>query len=130
MHNMTLMHLSIACPMVPLGDGGDLTRVGVKCILNPHPGRDEIVQQPHPSTRGDHSADWRRSKCPTSPPYPTLWSNSPPWAKQSGEIPHGLRVPGRVARGGGGEGTPELAIDRGITLVLQVLQARTVHGEI
>ena len=30
------------------GDGGDLTRVGVKCILNPHPGTDEMVKQPHP----------------------------------------------------------------------------------
>ena len=27
---------------------GDLTRVGVKYILNPHPGTNEMVKQPHP----------------------------------------------------------------------------------
>ena len=43
------------------GGGGG----GVKCIPNPHPGTDEVVKQPHPCTRGDHSADWRRSMCPT-----------------------------------------------------------------
>ena len=45
-------------PLMPQGtpseDGGDLIRVvvvgggGVKCILNPHPGTDEMVKQPHP----------------------------------------------------------------------------------
>ena len=35
-------------PPPPPRDGGDLTRVGVKCILNPHPGTNEMVKQPHP----------------------------------------------------------------------------------
>ena len=51
-------------PPLP-GDGGDLTRVGVKCILNPHPGDRRNGQITPPCTRGDHSADWRRSMCPT-----------------------------------------------------------------
>ena len=35
-------------PPPPPGDGGDLTRVGVECILNPHLGTGEMFKQPHP----------------------------------------------------------------------------------
>ena len=35
-------------PPPPPGEGVDLTRVGVKCILNPHPGTGEMVKQPTP----------------------------------------------------------------------------------
>ena len=55
-----------------------------------------------PCTRGDHSADWRRSMCPT--PITHLVVKFPTTrAKRSGQIPRGL---------GGGGGGGGLAIDR------------------
>ena len=110
-----LMHLSIACPRVPppppRGDGGDLTRVGGggggQTYPKSPPGDRRNGQTSPPCTRGDHSADWRRSLCPGPTPVTHLVVKfPPPWAKRSGQIPRGLRG------GGGGRG---LAIDRCIT---------------
>ena len=86
-------------PPPPPGDGGDLTRVGVKCILNPHQGTDEMVKQPHPV----HAEITRCRLASVNVPHPR---NPPcgqiphPQTKRSGQIPCGLRGGG----GGGGGG--------------------------
>ena len=69
-----------------------------------HPGTDELAKQLHPSTRGDPSADWRRSMCPTPlthlvVKFPTPGKekrSSPPWSPVGG------------GGGGGGGGVPQL----------------------
>ena len=102
------MRLSIACPRVPLpppppppGDGGDLTKVGVKCILNPHTGTDEMVNWAPPL----HT---RRSQC-------RLASVNVPHPRNSsrGQIPHPRQseaVKSPVVSGGGGGGTRGLQL--------------------
>ena len=52
-------------PPPPPGRWWGFDQGRVKCILNPHSGTNEMVKQPHPCTRRDHSADWCRSMCPT-----------------------------------------------------------------
>ena len=62
------LYRSIACPTVPPpppGDGGDLTRAGGQMYPKSPPGDRRNGQISPPFTSGDHSADWRRSMCPT-----------------------------------------------------------------
>ena len=105
------MHLSIACPrVVPLplemwgsdqdvGGGG-----GVQMYPKFPPGDRQNGQTAHPCTRGEHSADWRRSMCPAPVTHPVVKFPTPGKAKRSN--PQG--------------GTPGLATDRCITSLCDV----------
>ena len=62
------MHLSINCTVAP-GQGTPgrwwgFDQSGGKCILNPHPGTDEMVKQPHPRPRWGRECA-ARYVCPT-----------------------------------------------------------------
>ena len=96
------MYLSIACPRVHPRRWWGFDQGGGQMYPKSPPGdRRNCQTTAPPCTRGDHSADWHRSLCPTPPPQPTLRSNSP--------------LPGKTKRsnspwspGGGGGGGLQL----------------------
>ena len=95
-----VMHLSIACPMVPPPPGRwwGFDQGGSQMYPKSPPGDRRNGQTAPPCARGDHSADWRLSMCPTPVTHLVVKFPTP---EQSEAVPCGL--------GGGGGG---LAIDR------------------
>ena len=93
----------------PPGDGGDLTTVRVKCILNPHPGDRRNGQTAPPCTRGDHSADWRWSMYAAPVTHPVVKFPTP---GQSEAVKSPVVYGGGGGGGGEGRGYPGLAFER------------------
>ena len=117
-----VMHLSIACPRVPSppppGRWWGFDQGGGQMYPKSPPGDKRNGQTAPPCTRGDHSADCRRSMCPT--PVTHLVVKLPtPGQSEAVKSP-------MVSRGGGGRG---LAIDRCIIRRFEGLLHRQVQSQ-
>ena len=101
------MHRSIPCPRVPPPPPGrwwGFYQGGGQMYPKSPPGNKRNGQTAPPRTRGDHSADWRRSMCPTPVThlvvkFPTpdkAKRSNPPWSPGGGGGGGGLQLIGAI----------------------------------